>query len=518
MVYAIVFAVFMTVICVWCLYPRKIVHLRKFGIKDDVFKKLNTEIGIFNKMRIKLPKQRRQPNLYIKWLGRLHVNPSERVISADPIEKLLYLYACAKLYTMTRDEFRKRQYHKNIIYGFARPIKKRVMCFRPLKLSPRILYAIRQPHFKYLQTKFVARDPGVRFSHSYIVAGNVKNYVTETDGHPIDCHDITGKHRFEFDTCMDKMKCAFSHTNDAFFCTYQNRAVAVLVQGVQRINFETNLAGADANLSVYINLKNGGAIRVIHTDTKANAMRIVGRIKGAQRLNYLLTPYEIECNTRIEDLYMRSYLSTFVAGEKLKQRAVTAAKYLPTIYLPTIVHDIDDAQELFGIIDNFENFKKIVRAGVNLNVVVMYSSQNDTVREFIGAFTNRRDAIQLVRAGVFLFFIDKVRTHNDAVYYFSKMLDASQNKLLSSNAGKKDDLYIFSRKNVSYSITNPRTGVTKYYRLKPGENVLDEFGRVIDIGYDAICRSVKIATAKQKTTAKKVLTDAKNVVRRRELA
>jgi hypothetical protein len=184
-------------------------------------------------------------------------------------------------------------------------------------------------------------------------------------------------------------------------------------------------------------------------------------------------------------LFKRASLSKFVSGEKLKQRMAVAMRYVPTLNLPTIVFDIVDADELFGVIDNFENFKKITQAGVNFNVIVMYSSQNDIVREFIGAFTDKGRAIELIRSGVFLFFIDKVSTHNDAIYYFSKMADAG-NSFQPRNL-EATEPYIVSRKNCSYSLINLKTGVVKYHRLGKNQDVLDEFGNKVPVGYDAIC-------------------------------
>ena len=515
MLYAGVFVAVLIVLSFFFLVPRKVTRLKKLKYRnfpDNIFQKINREIAIFNKMKIVLPSTKGLPNLYIKWLGRLHVNPYERANSADPIEKLMYLYAACVLFGKTSDEFRKRQYFKDILYAFGtKKVVNKVIAFglKPLKISNRKLFAIRQPMFKFLQTKFVVREENLRFANSYAIktvgAAQIKNYVGTIHGtkYSVECFEVDGKYRFTHDFASDKFKSTFSHTSDTFYCTFRNKAVAVVVQGQPRVNFETNLADKDPNLLLFINVKERAKIFVLESDTKVNVMRLISKLKGTDgKVDYLQAPEQIAQTREIEELAEKAYLSRFVTGEKLKNRQLAAQRLVPTIHIPTLVFDVTDGGELFAAIDFFGHFRAMAAAGMNINVVILYSSQNDVVREFIGAFTSRREAAELVAAGVFLFFIDKIKASNDAVYYLSKMANLSA---VHAHAHSQTDLstgtVIVSRKNVSYSLTNPRTGITKYYRLTPGSQVADEFGRIINVGFDAVCTAVHIVTPKTKKDA-----------------
>jgi len=519
MLYAIVFAVFMTLICVAFLYPRKVVRLQRFAYAEKVFERINHEIAIFNKLKITLPKTRGHADVYIKWLGRLHVNPKILCDRPDPIEKLVYIYAASKLLS-TSDEFKRRQLYKNIIVtlGVTKTAKNKLIPYsiKPLRLKNSngrgvSLYAIRQPLFKFMQTHFVPRSENTRFSHSYITqqtpTAKVKSYVaSRSDGgfsDLVECLEITGQYRFERTLAPDKMKSTISHTSDTFFCVNKGRTIAVHVQDTKRLNFETSMAEHTSNLNLYINLKHGGKIFVVTAPTKQQAIQIVASIKQQKgNLDYLQTPEQIAQTAEAESLYATAHNSRFITGEKLYKRMLESIQHVPTIHLPTLVYDITDGEELFAVIDNFDKFKMISRAGVNLNIVVLYSSQNDVVREFITAFTNQADARELVNAGVFLFFIDRIRTDNDVVYYLSKILDAANNSPFTKGGVVIGDggFSIVSRKNVSYSTTDPRTNITKYHRLAPNHEVLDEFGRVIEIGKDAIVSKITIT---KKLDAKK---------------
>ena len=86
--------------------------------------------------------------------------------------------------------------------------------------------------------------------------------------------------------------------------------------------------------------------------------------------------------------------------------------------------------------------------------------------------------------------------------------------LLAHRSAQRDNRFIIaSRKNVSYSITDTRTGVTKYHRLGPTSQVLDEFGRIIEIGKDAICTRVMVQEKAKSPAMPKTLRPATTLKR-----
>ena len=484
MLYAIIFALVLSLFCIIFLWPRRTVRLRRIREHGTFFVKLNAEIAIFNRLHVILPKTRRNPTPYIQWLGRLHTNPKTRPPSNDPVATLMYAVAAARLFTHSFDPSRRRQFYKNIVFAFARPHVHRAQIFafnRPLKLAHRRLFTHRQPLFKYLHTKFIARTPDTQFFPSYVKYENIKHFVGQLGTNHVEVHEILSPHRFSHDFNFDKMKCTFSHTADTFFCTCGHQTTAIHVVGPARVNFETNLAdGAEAHLSLYINLKSAAKIHVVRTDTKQAACDIVRQLRGGKAPAYLQSSEQIAEIMAVETLFARAYLSRFVMGEKLRTRQTAAAKIVPTLHLPTLVYDVSDGEELFAVIDAFPHFERIARAGRPLNVVVLYSSQNDIVREFIAAYTNKQNARDLVSSGVFLFFVDRVKANNDAIYYLSLMATPRTTRYAPPDAA----LHVIARKNVSYALNN------KYYKLPATTQLVDEFGAVISPGFDAVCNTV----------------------------
>jgi len=501
MLYACFFVLLLVAVAVFSFVPRKIVRLKKLrGNRFDakVFGKINREIKIFNRMKLIMPRRHKVPVLYLEWMAKLRADPHILVRSRDPFQKLMYLYAASNLYAACYDGFTRRQLYKNLLYVFG---KEPVRVIRVFRLSKRRLFAIRQPHFRYTRLGFVPRESCTRFSHSYIVktdgGAEIKTYTDNTL--PVRCFEIRGNHRFTYTFAPDKMKCTVGHTSDTFFCTCNNTVTAVFVHGA-RVSFENSLAQKEKELILYINVKDGAKIFILHAKTKQEAQTITAQLrKQGARLDYLQTSQQIAENQEIEKLYSRACFSRFITGEKLGNRYAAAVRHVPTLYLPTMVYDVTEPTELFTVIDNFSRFHAIARTAGHINVVVLYSSQNDVVREYIAAFTNRNDAKNLVRAGVFVFFIDRVRVPNDVVYYFSQMLEADSSPFYKGgDAGTASGVLnlIVSRKNVSYSVTNLSTGVTKYHHLKPNENVLDARGRPIEKGRDAVCQKVHVTTVK----------------------
>jgi hypothetical protein len=277
--------------------------------------------------------------------------------------------------------------------------------------------------------------------------------------------------------------------------------IAVLVIGQNRTNFETSLAEDAPELSVYIPIKSTAKIFVTRAMPKMNAVKLVAAIKNvAGQIPFLCTPQQIQLNEKIDTLYARAYMARFITGEKLKNRLGAAAKIVPTIQMPTLIFDIVEGADFFELIDSFPACKTIAAAGARLNVVALFSSQNDEVREYINAFLNQKTARELVGLGIFIFFIDRIKTDNDAMYYFFAMLDA-QTRAAGVTPPDRD-IVIVSRKSVSYSVTDIRSQTTKYHRLARGQEVLDQFGEPIKIGFDAILNrgSIKITETKSRAT------------------
>ena len=513
MLYAVSFAILLGFVAFVALFPRHTARLKRLA---PPFSFLNREIKIFNRMRMVVPLTNRQPTDYIRWLGRLHVNPRERCDDADPIGKLFYLYACGRLAQMSHDPQKRRQYYKNAVFTFGSARAKSKPCYLNLKLSKRrTLFALRQPIFKYFGGRFVTRGEHMRFSYSYIMSktengAEIKNY-TANDFSGVEVFEIAGEHLFTHDFMADKMQCNYSQTADTFTVTHRGQTIAVYVQSVGRVTFMTTMADENPNLCVSVNVQNSAKIFLVKTDTKQSAQKIVHKIKQINgAVSYLLPHDRIEYNREIEKLYARAVFAPFITGEKLKNRFTATQKIVPTLNLPTLVYDVTDETELFAVLDSFDNFKTIAACGGNLNVVIMYSGTNDTVRTVLGAFANRAQMRDLIRAGIFIFFIDRVRAPNDAVYYLSKMGEATPRAVMSNNSR---ELIVVSRKAVSYSTTDPKTGVTKYHRLTPNQQIVDAHGTIIPVGYDAVTTAVRVISTPP-TRAATVLSRATNRARK----
>jgi hypothetical protein len=519
MLYAILFALIITVVASYFFIPKKIVRLRKLDKRllngNYIWRKINSEIKIFNRLKLIVPCKGGIPILYLKWLSALHVNVYKVLKNADGIERLMYLCACADLYLNSRDEFKQRQIVKNCILVFG--MKNKINLYkshRSLKPCMRKAYTVPQPVFKLLGggtlSKFIRREKNIVFSNSYFIkkVGNtvIKYYIDREL--PAECFEIRGKHRFSYCFGADKMKYKIGYTADTFYCTSHAGVTAIFVTGTSA-NFENSLTEKTDYLYAYINLKSGNKVHIIYAKTRQEAAAFI--IKIRQRgIKYLQPSEQIIENRQVENLYKKAFFSKFVTGEKLKKRYDALARQIPTLYLPTLVYEITDPNGLFDITDRFDLFKEIVRTGVNLNVVVLYSSQNDIVCEYIKAFTHRRYAQSLISSGVFLFFIDKITATNGIVYYLSKMAEAGNSLKFSGSdnfltCGKREtrqeihDLggfYIVSRKNISYSVINQYTGAVKYHRLPLGAYIKDGFGRIIERGYDAVTKELYIVTAK----------------------
>ena len=436
MVLAIIFTALLVIIAGYFLRPRKIVKLSKLCAKrlgkSFIWHKINIEIKIFNKMNIIIPSRKGVPHSVIEWLGFLNTDPRKITKSRDSFERLMYLYAAASLYSSSKDQLVRRQLLKNCIYVFGLRDRRVI---RGFKLCLRKFYAVRQPAFKFLQgaafTRIIPRAKNIRFANSYAITNfNGTEIKSYVDKVlPVECSEINGKQKFTF-----------------------------------------------------------------HTEKQRDSVGIADIIRSrGGRLDYLQTEQEIMHTRDLEYLYAKAYYSRFVIGEKLKECRIAAMRYVPTLDLPTLIYSVNDPLELFKVIDQFESFRQMARSGGRINVIVIWTSQDEVFKKYVAAFTNHRDVRTLIEHGVLLFFINKEKLHLDAMTYFLKMHENKVHRM--HGTGCAVDLKFFcivARKNMSYCVVNLQSGTSKYKRLPANAVLTDEFGRVIERGREVVSRKIHI--------------------------
>lgn len=247
--------------------PREqIIKLKTLKEKGLIWKKISYEIRVFNGLNIIMMARRGIPILYSDWLSKLLINPKARPTSNEPFERLMYLYAAARLYQTSNDPLIKKQLYKNCLYVFGIAssgsgclIKRKnsksneqlqtqdyindgTRCLLGLRNaqthvpSPSRQKACKhsmsffshpQPLYKLLCgetfSKFTNRASNVRFTNSYAIITTpdgaiIKNYVDKTL--PVQCYEVLqGNHRFVWNCTSDKMKTNISHTSDTFWWT-----------------------------------------------------------------------------------------------------------------------------------------------------------------------------------------------------------------------------------------------------------------------------------------------------------
>ena len=420
-----------------------------------VFGKLNNEIKLFNKMHIVMPCRNGVAVHYINSLGNLVRNPRWVPKAGDGFAKLLYLYATANLMLRSGDALVRRQLIKNCLFVFGRTVIKRSgLALHPIYIN---LYAHRQARYKFLNSKILGGADfeigGERFERrnavSYVTFYNkditVKHYVDKYL--PVGCYHIkTDKDiRFAITVGADKMKYNLSHTADTFVSVCEGRAVGVYVDG--RAAFGSSICEKTDDMKVYVNFEGGinAKIFVVHGRNKAEVLQLVGDLKRrGGRLDYLCNAGEARDVRAIEGLFVTACDGKFVSGEGLREKFIAATKYVPTLFLPTLVYTIEEKQDFFDVVDRFEYFRRIARAGRNINVVFMYSGMNDNVRAIINAFVDKGEARGLIDAGVFLFFVDKVKSDAGAVNYLSLMAERACNEK-RKKSGKDKYSYLFNK-------------------------------------------------------------------------
>jgi hypothetical protein len=490
-VFAIIFSVFALGFFIFCVRPRR---YTKLAPVDGFFVQVNREIKIFNALKMNLKKQNGQVVLYSKYLGHLHINPKARIDTTDPIEKLFYVYACVKLFSNSNDFFLRRQYYKNILYAFNFGVRHETpeltqTHIKKMKISKkkRMLFAVPQPILRYQHTRFVRRSTEIRFSHSYTLqntpTATIKNYIGEIADRFVECFEISGAHKF-VKTFRFNSVCETSYTPDTFFYTVRGVTTAVFVSMDKKVQFDIE-NGANFMLSTAVT----NAKIFILTGDRGQIQQMILKIKSANgNIEYLLTPEQIAENLVIERTLLRARNARFVSGVSMKKCIDRVAKSVPSVYLPTLVYEIADETDISAFLSGIKIAQKIALSGVNINVIVTYSSKNTTANEFIATTVTKKVVGELVRMGVYAFFFDTTVAAREVVYFYSQMRNHPQIPPYSIN-DPADNLVLISRKPVSYAVTNLKSGEIKYKRLAKNEMIVDEFGREIPVGGDAICNN-----------------------------
>lgn len=417
------------------IFPRRSRHIARLRVmcasRHWAIKKTTHEVKFFNKLRIVTPNIRGLPKSYIDYLARLHINPKYYPENPDAYERLYYATACTNLFNQ------KKQYQllKNLmkIFVVQKIIKKKTHI---TKLVSGDFYPTQQPLFKVLRgqtfSKIIQRGQEPQFeiktplkeifSNSYVsyIADDVvvKNFV-DSDL-PAECYEIkTYKQiKFTLKTAHDKFKLNISQTADALFFGRTNAVTAIFVMAKSK-QFGTNLATKHNEFHANITICGKAKVFVVRGKTKSDVQKTIQQIRERRgELNYLI---DENINSQLEHLLERMYFSRYITGEKLRRGFLDTQKLIPTLHLPTLVHVIESQDDLFGIIDSFDDYSALAEMGLQYNLVVMYSSQNAIVREMVEHFVSRPAVQDLVTQGVFMFWVDKMRAKQEAVYYLSKM-------------------------------------------------------------------------------------------------
>ena len=418
-------------------------------LERKVLTKINNEIKLFNNMHIVMPCRNGVAVHFINALANLVKNVRWIPKTADGFAKLLYLYASANLMLRSGDALARRQLLKNCLFVFGKTVIKKSAELRPAYIN---LYAHRQAKYKFLACKILdAQDFEIvgeqlrrRDSVSYTTFlgkdVTVKHYA---DKHlPICCYNIKTvcDIRFAYRVGADKMKYNLSHTSDTFVCVGDGRAVGVYVDG--RANFGSSICEKTDDMKIYAELDRDTRIFIVNAKTKAEVMQLVGGLKARNgRLDYLCTDAESHDVRVLENLYTTASDSRFVVGDCIREKLTLATKHIPTLFLPTLVYTIEEQQDFFRVVDAFGYFRRIAKAGRNINIVFLYSSLNDNVREIMSAFADKIEARELIDLGIFLFFVDRVTVDSKVVNYLSLMVEERKKTKYSWLANKDSDCF-----------------------------------------------------------------------------
>jgi len=498
-------------------------------LEGGVGKKLLREIRIFNRMRIVMPCRRGVPVLYSQYLGRLVLDPRWIYKGEDGFARLLYICAAANAHAHAHDGLVQRQLMKNCLYVFGQKDIIKNTHKLPFKVSGAWANAKKgcpkggvfgQRRFKYLHNRFIFNSSRLD-RPSYTIYEGKKHYI---DKHlPVQCFETT-QDNFTYFISSDKFKYSLSHTSDTFFAVSKEEAVGIYAP--DKVSFGSSICEKGDELNVYVSntpspsapplLLKGEFLRiyVVTAKTKPEVTSIIGEVKRRRgKLDYLLTAEEAKEVAQIESLYEHAWASRFVKGDNLKDKYSVACKYVPTLFLPTLVYQIERPDDFFAVVDSFKYFRRIVATGNNFNIVFLYSSMNDEVREIIKAFADKEEARALINAGVFLFFIDRIKAKNKAVNFLSLMNELPSNvegcpkggvfevtthisnsfpithTVYVRNTLKKPQTSsvhipldvdgVCKRQGANMQVTSLKSGKTTNYKLPTGATVIDEFGREV---------------------------------------
>ena len=431
----------------------------RFRYLPKFFCKINKEIKIFNKMKIVMPCRRGYAMEYLDCYKRLMQKPNSVFPGGDGIAKLFYAYACAKLFLRSDNQFVRKQMLKNCLYVFgAKTIVKKQ---GKAKLLDMKFYTHRQVAFKYLGSEILdganfelrGQELCKRNSASYITYYNddvsVKYYVARNM--PAQCYEVTGTaNTFSYIVGDDKMKFDLTHTADTFYASCKGQATAMFVNG--RANFGSSLAEKCEELRIYAELQGNAKIFIIKGKTKSEVVRMVSQVKHSGcNVDYLFDSKERKIAREIEETYAMAERSKYVSGEDLRDKYVATNKIIPTLYLPTLVYNMQRVQDFFDVVDRAWLFERIACVGRNLNLVFLYSSQNDEIREIINAFVDKSEMKSLINAGVFVFFVDRIKESNPVVNFLNLMAEVRKNP---NKARKHKDIDVTSHIGNNFPITH----------------------------------------------------------------
>lgn len=435
--------------------------------------KLAQEIKIFNRMYLVMPCRNGVPVLYSQFLGRLVLDSRWVFRGAndgndadagthDAAAKLLYICAAANLYSHSKDALVRRQLLKNCTFVFGQ-----TNCLKRTKsvvLSKQRRYtAHAQARFKYIAGKFVFDKDRID-RPSYTVYDKGKHCADKFL--PVQCYETdVGKYqhfastddsvcgsRFSYFISGDKFKYNLSHTSDTFYAVGEGKAIGLYVP--EKVMFGSSIAESGDALNIYA-ASEGEKYYIVNAKTKPEVTAIVGEIKRRRgRLDYLLNSSEAADAVRIENLFERAWAARCVRGEGLKEKYQAANKYVPTLFLPTLVYQIETPEDFFAVVDSFGLFRKIAATGNSFNLVFLYSSMNDEAREIIKVFTNKDEVRALIDMGVFVFFVDRIKANSKALNYLSLMSEPLRYRAQRSEGSPSKDVTVTTHISNSFPVTH----------------------------------------------------------------
>jgi len=369
------------------------------------FEKLNYEVGIFNRMRIV-----GWSKVYLKILGRLHIYPNTKP-PEDAIERLFYAHAAAKLGLVKQSLI---VFSNKIVIKRGEKIEK---------IEQRKFFPNPQPYYSALGLKANFEISGQKlfkqYSPSYVTYTSNDFFIKHIREGCIECLEVNGsiEHTLVLKTGLDKLGIKLSQTSDTIY--FNN--FGVYVEGLKK-EFGTSMGKRTSELNLYITLGSNARVFYITGESKREVVAHVSRLRENNKLRYLLSWEQIEKNRKQEMLLEKMYNSKNIVGEGLRKKYLLTARCIPSIDLPTLVYSIENQEDFFEIIDNFEYYKE------STNVVVLYSSQNSGVVSIVEAFLNKDEVKNLIENRIYFYFIDRMRVSNDVVYYLSSMHQSQYNR------------------------------------------------------------------------------------------